>query len=1081
MRIHHLRLEGIGPYAEPQDLNFDELSAAGLFLLTGPTGAGKTTILDAVVYALYGTVPGVRGAGSRGDRATSERIVSDLRNPETQPQVDLEFTVAGRRLRIRRVPQHLRPKARGDGLTIEKSSVALSELTGGEWVGRSTDPGEVGEAVKELLGMSAAQFAQVVLLPQGEFAGFLRADDKSRREVLERLFHVEQFKSAQSWFEERAKDARARLEEAQGDLRAIVDRLVGALGSAAGEPPQDRSLESIERWTGELRLDATEVRDLKALDVETATAAKVAAEAARRRTELVLSRAAERDARDAALRTLEARLPKARAWLAGHESPELAADDGRWAEAARAAQEQVARLEERRGDADQAATLTAESARAAADAATAERGALEAEARITELGPALTAAREAASQANAAEQTLAALQGERDRLHALRAAAARRDDLAAQRASAEAAAADAQERHTRSSAAAAAAPQPEQLEVTMTSIADELAEQERLLAEDRSAHAQLEHDLRRTADIRARATELGERVAAATAEHDRCRTRSHAAREAHLTAREARLDAMAAELAADLHDGAPCPVCGSAEHPSPAPSAGGGDLRAAEHAAEQDARTAQRAVEEAATVLAQLQGQLAELGDPAALRAQHVAQESALADLASRCAARARTAGELRASLAAHREQLAGARALLSAAQAAADAATQAGHQLQLLTQELAAASRAAGEAPVSDDALAQAEAELQTARERASAAAAARERVAQLERDLERSRATASQLRQRAAAAASTAHAARARAAEITARLTELISPHADLAQALEHATRRASTLHAAAGIVVDCATARTELAAADAALHEATSADAPVPGDPADPRERLAHRSARLDAIDRSREDAVAALREADRHLAELDRAASALADARAVLGPAADEAERLQRLDATVRGLGDNRRRISLTTYVLAARLEEVAAAATLHLQRMSSGRFSLVHHDERFGNGPAGLGLRVLDAYSGEERDTATLSGGEAFYASLSLALGLADVVQGEAGGRPLETLLVDEGFGALDADTLEEVLGELDELRAAGRAIGLVSHVPALAERIPAQLRVTAGPTGSTARVVLGQGLAGVAD
>ncbi len=82
---------------------------------------------------------------------------------------------------------------------------------------------------------------------------------------------------------------------------------------------------------------------------------------------------------------------------------------------------------------------------------------------------------------------------------------------------------------------------------------------------------------------------------------------------------------------------------------------------------------------------------------------------------------------------------------------------------------------------------------------------------------------------------------------------------------------------------------------------------------------------------------------------------------------------------------------------------------------------------------------------------------TLSGGEAFYASLALALGLADVVQREAGGRPLETLLVDEGFGALDPDTLEEVLGELDELRAAGRAIGLVSHVPALAERIPAQL------------------------
>ncbi len=312
--------------------------------------------------------------------------------------------------------------------------------------------------------------------------------------------------------------------------------------------------------------------------------------------------------------------------------------------------------------------------------------------------------------------------------------------------------------------------------------------------------------------------------------------------------------------------------------------------------------------------------------------------------------------------------------------------------------------------------------------------------------------------MRERAAAAASTADAARRQAAEISARLAELIRPHADLTQAREHAARRANALHAAAGIVVDCATARTEFAAADAALREALAADHRRPDDPDAPQERLERRIARHQAADRTREEAAAALREADRHLTELDRAGEALAEARAVLGPAAAEAERLQRLDATVRGLGDNRRRISLTTYVLAARLEEVAAAATIHLQRMSSGRFSLVHHDERFGNGPAGLGLRVLDAYSGEERDTATLSGGEAFYASLSLALGLADVVQGEAGGRPLETLLVDEGFGALDADTLEEVLGELDELRAAGRAIGLVSHVPALAERIPAQLR-----------------------
>jgi exonuclease SbcC len=1081
VRIHRLRLEGIGPYATPQELDFDELSASGLFLLTGPTGAGKTTILDAIVYALYGTVPGVRGTGSRGDRATSERIVSDLRDVNAQPQVELEFTVAGRRFRLARVPQHLRPKARGEGLTIEKSSVALSELVDGEWVGRTSDPAEVGTTIKELLGMSAAQFSQVVLLPQGEFAGFLRADDKSRREVLERLFHVEQYKSAQAWFEERAKDARARLEEAQGDLRGVVDRLVGALGSAAGTPPEDRSLEAIERWMGELRMAADEVGELATLDAETATATRAAADAACRRTEQLLARISERDARSAALGTLEARLPKARAWIAEHESPELATDDARWADAARAAQEHLARLEERRGDAAQAAELDRSAAAAARDAEAAQRGALEAEAQITDLAPALVAAREEVSRTESAEQMLVALQGERDRLAARLAAMGRRDALLRDRAAAERAAADALERQRSAELAVAEATPPAELDAAITAAAERLTALERSITEQRGQREAIHAELQRTTDLLARAARLRAQLEAATAEHELRRARWHEAREQHLSAREARLDAMAAELAADLDEGAPCPVCGSTEHPAPASPAGGGDLRAAEHAAEERALAAQAAVDQAAIAVAQAQGELAALGELEALEHQQSEQRAELGALEAELATTASALTTEQGRLDERRAALVHARSLADSAQAAAQAAQEAQHRLQLLTAEFEAAEREAGAEPIDDGALAAADAALAEQRAHAAAAASARERVVTLERSLEAARTAASELRQRAAAAASASEAARAQAGAITVRLAELIAPHADLTQACEHAARRATTLEAAAGIVADCATARIELASAEQAVAEALAADAPTDDEPAAPTARLAHRTELLRAAERSREEAASTLREAHRHIAELQRAAEALADARDVLGPAAAEAERLQRLDATVRGLGDNRRRISLTTYVLAARLEEVAAAATLHLQRMSSGRFSLVHHDERFGNGPAGLGLRVLDAYSGEERDTATLSGGEAFYASLSLALGLADVVQGEAGGRPLETLLVDEGFGALDADTLEEVLGELDELRAAGRAIGLVSHVPALAERIPAQLRVSAGPSGSTARVVVGHDLAGAID
>ncbi|MFC7963107.1 SbcC/MukB-like Walker B domain-containing protein [Streptomyces cinereoruber] len=161
------------------------------------------------------------------------------------------------------------------------------------------------------------------------------------------------------------------------------------------------------------------------------------------------------------------------------------------------------------------------------------------------------------------------------------------------------------------------------------------------------------------------------------------------------------------------------------------------------------------------------------------------------------------------------------------------------------------------------------------------------------------------------------------------------------------------------------------------------------------------------------------------------------------------------------------------MELEAYVLAARLEEIAAAANTRLQNMTSERYLLVHSDEkeagRRGRLKAGLGLRVLDTWTGTERETSTLSGGETFTASLALALGLADVVTQEASGRPLGTLFIDEGFGTLDEQNLQDVMDVLDQLRAGNRTIGIVSHVPELSRRIPSQLNVKKHRDGSTLR------------
>lgn len=174
----------------------------------------------------------------------------------------------------------------------------------------------------------------------------------------------------------------------------------------------------------------------------------------------------------------------------------------------------------------------------------------------------------------------------------------------------------------------------------------------------------------------------------------------------------------------------------------------------------------------------------------------------------------------------------------------------------------------------------------------------------------------------------------------------------------------------------------------------------------------------------------------------------------------------------LAEVIQGRGANRLGMSLRTYVLAHRLAQVAAAATDRLTRMSAGRYSFVHTTDREARGRAGgLGLDIMDGWSGLVRPAKTLSGGESFLASLALALGLADVVAAESGGRQLDTLFVDEGFGSLDPEALDLAMATLDELRAGGRTIGVVSHVDELRLRIPRQIRVARGLHSSTTQVL----------
>ncbi|MDN3296549.1 SMC family ATPase, partial [Streptomyces ficellus] len=232
MRLHRLDITGFGPFGTTQTVDFDALSQAGLFLLHGPTGAGKTSVLDAVCYALYGAVPGARqspGTSLRSDHAPAG----------TSTEVVLELTVAGRRLEITRRPEQLRPKKRGTGFTKEKAQSLLREYdaAGGVWRGLSKSHQEIGEEITQLLGMSREQFCQVVLLPQGDFARFLRADAEARGKLLGRLFDTRRFAAVEEHLADLRRAAEQQVRDGDERLLALAHRIAQAAGPAAADWP----------------------------------------------------------------------------------------------------------------------------------------------------------------------------------------------------------------------------------------------------------------------------------------------------------------------------------------------------------------------------------------------------------------------------------------------------------------------------------------------------------------------------------------------------------------------------------------------------------------------------------------------------------------------------------------------------------------------------------------------------------------------------------------------------------------------------------------------------------------------------
>ena len=992
MRLHHLSVTAFGPFAGAEEVDFDELCDAGLFLLTGPTGAGKTTILDAVCFALYGSVPGVRGV---------KTLKSQHSPDELRPEVVLDFSVRDRRFVVRRTPEWTRPKRRGEGFTTENASATLVETTSGEDHLLSSRAQEVGHFIGELIGMQSTQFVQVAMLPQGDFQKFLRASSQDRHEVLQHLFRTDRFSRIEEWVHDHSRTLKERSSTGEASVLRVMDTIADRAGA---EVPDDhgQALDWADRLIEDAGAGLTAAHDQHQATVAAAADARTRHQDALRTQGLIERRSQARATLDALARNADE---------AESSERRIAADDRasrclpllRMLDAAVGERERVAAAWETsrsRLRALDLGDLALPDPLSADGLAELEQ---EVRARATRLEALLPREREL----RAAEEGLAAAEVELDTTAKAHDAARQRLDTLPR-----------------------ALGEARELVTTLTGTARRA---EALSLELREA--------RQRCDAAREAEACAVSLSALRDTEREARDRAADAREhvQDLTAR--RLAGIAAELAGRLEDGHACQVCGSTDHPQPAKPSEAAVTEAEQAEAAAAHESCNNAYLAASSKVAQTEERLDSLS--AAASHQTAAQAERGVDEVSE---RLRLAQQAEVAL---QEAERSVTALVAEQQELTETVHELATRVATTTQTASALRETIDSVS--------AEITATTGQPPSEAESSLSEQVSRLDGLAVSLSAAREALRDHDAA---------------VARVEELES-HAE-GSAVEHGFADVATLRAAVLDVAERDRIEDSLAERARAASRATAVleDPEVHALEDHTAPDLLASAEQLASAEEQEASAARSLHQCEQVVEALKRQRTRLEEAIHAWGPLREEYHRADAMAKLVRGMGgDNQLQMRLSAYVLATRLDQVVAAANERLAHMRDQRYLLQRTGKATRKGSqAGLGLEVVDQWTGDVRDPATLSGGETFVVSLSLALGLADVVTREAGGTEIETLFVDEGFGTLDADTLDDVMDRLDDLRAGGRAVGVVSHVSELRNRIPTQLHVEKHRTGSTVAV-----------
>lgn len=1032
MRPVALEMNMFGPYAQPTRIDFDRFGEKGVFLITGDTGAGKTTLFDAIVYALYGHVTNTRRSASA--------MRSDYASPKDRTFVLLTFEHAGKLYSVERSPSYERAALRGDKTVRQEAFVRLTMPDGKSY---ETDA-DVRREIKGLLRLDYEQFKQVALLAQGEFLNLLLANSRSREEIFRKLFGTHDCERIAETLERRAEALTRDVENAAQEIVFCLRALKWPGGSApefTGAEDAPRLSEAMLKTLSSLNERQSKLTErLHLLNAEYTEALKRRERAARDNQQLELLKQTQKQ-----LELLNAQGEQTNGW--------------------RNRLEAIARALSLRPQEAQVKTLTTQLVEV-----NRLKSALDAEKeRLTELSRQNKKALEQASSRREEIEkltfqieTLRRLSPKYEELSSLTNALAAFDkQIQAGNARLEQLRA-AQIRHQEGlTALNRGVEQHSGAESGLTAVRSEL----NALRLRVSSLTELYHELMKRAEVSRIVAELAEQQESLSERFTR-------AERAYSEANRAFLLAQAGVLAQRLQPNEPCPVCGSTEHPSLAPSR----LTAP---TETQIRELETLSTQCRNVLNDCRAHCAEAGAQLSEIARHCVQMAEKLEIpcdiksVQQAIASARNQSvaleEKGALLSRQMNELALIKRRLAEEQQRGDDLIQAVDETE---RALNALRRRQAASEASRDSL------VQSLSEHGTDPSSARNALAQAER----LRDQLSELLTRAEEADRQSERAlqevdgqnRALLAQQQSLTSQLDEARSSLAAALKsHAFPDEAAYAAAIRDSVNQSALESRISQYDRSLAllrteserltAETNGCAPVDLSALD--QSLSELQGRTESLRREAAELIGLEADNRRMLERM----SEIQEKYRVLK---DDCARVVRLSRLANGTTVGKYRVSFEQYVQRSYLESILSRANARLLRMTDGRFELRRREQLKGLTDGALELNVMDYHCGRQRPVSTLSGGEAFLASLALALGLSETISDEAGGVSVDTLFVDEGFGSLDQTALDQAVRTLMQLGEGNRLVGIISHVSELRERIGRQLVVTSSPDrGSRVRLI----------